>query len=307
MISEKQFEDIICKYPDIIEDNLAFQGRQIHVHGKIMDILFKDKFGQNLIVELKIGPIDRKHIGQVMEYEGNVLSIEDPTARVMLIGNRVPPNLKRALDHHGVEYKEISISQLKDFLKSKHDKKLLNLFNDLDKDTIETKGVKKNLSSEAYISQKSSSGVWIFQANPKWYRFIDKLNFGTDRETWRVMRFKKEIKKGDTVMFWVSGTTAGIYAIGAIDTDPMEIYNDKETAQFCTPQYAQAYPIVENICTRVWVKYTKKFIDSPISKEQLKTNDILKNLSILRHPQGTNFKVTKEEWEELKKILPMST
>ena len=105
MISEKQVEDILCKYPELIEEGLSFKGRQIRLYGNRIDILFEDKFGQKLIVELKAGPIDRKHIGQVMEYEGAVLSEKDPTARIMLLGNRVPPNFRKALDHHGIEWR----------------------------------------------------------------------------------------------------------------------------------------------------------------------------------------------------------
>ena len=46
-------------------------------------------------------PILDKHIGQIMSYEGSVLSEKDPDVRIMLIGTRVPPNLQKALDQHG--------------------------------------------------------------------------------------------------------------------------------------------------------------------------------------------------------------
>lgn len=136
-MSEKEFEDIICKYPELIEEGLVLKGRQIRVFGKIMDILFEDKFKQKLIVELKIGPINRKHIGQVMEYEGSVLSEEDPTARIMLVGNRVPPNFKKALDHHGIEWKEIILSKLQEFIKSKCDNQFLEYFTETEKEEIQ--------------------------------------------------------------------------------------------------------------------------------------------------------------------------
>lgn len=128
MITEKVFEDIICKYPELIEEGLIFKARQVRVCGKIMDVLFEDQFKDKLIVELKVGPIDRKHVGQVMEYEGGVLNIEEPTARIMLVGNRVPPNLQKALDHHGIEWREISFSYLKEFLRKKNDIEMLGLF-----------------------------------------------------------------------------------------------------------------------------------------------------------------------------------
>lgn len=90
MILEKDFEEILCKYPDLIEDNLQFKGKQVHLYGRRMDIVFEDKFNRTLIVELKICPIKDEHVGQILSYEGILLSSEDPTIRVMLIGNRVP-------------------------------------------------------------------------------------------------------------------------------------------------------------------------------------------------------------------------
>jgi hypothetical protein len=44
-----------------------------------------------------------------MEYEGYILSEKDPTARIMIIANRIPLNLKKAMDHHGIEYKSLVI------------------------------------------------------------------------------------------------------------------------------------------------------------------------------------------------------
>ena len=129
MILEKDFEEILCKYPDLIEDNLQFKGKQVHLYGRRMDIVFEDKFNRTLIVELKIGPIKDEHVGQILSYEGILLSSEDPTIRVMLIGNRVPPNIRLSLDHHGIAWKEIPISYLKDYLSTKSDFELLKLFN----------------------------------------------------------------------------------------------------------------------------------------------------------------------------------
>jgi len=301
MLSEKNFEDIICKYPELIEENLVFKGRQVHVYGKIMDILFEDKFGQKLIIELKAGPIDRKHIGQVMEYEGSVLHVEDPTARVMLVGNRVPPNLKKALDHHGIEWKEISIKCLLEFLTIKNDVDFLKMFDEYAEEKVinERSGEFKPLN---YQTIEESSGVWLFQANPKYYRFMDKLKSGNDSDTWRVRRFKSQIKKGDTLFFWLSGEEAGIYAMGTVESNPVLMHADKETVQFTTPAYRKKWSFSTDKCMRIWLKYEQKFVNKPILKEDLINNNILKNLSVIKSPQGTNFRVTKEQWEELKNI-----
>jgi hypothetical protein len=125
---EKDFEDIICKYPELIEEGLILIGRQLSLYGRRMDIIFEDKFKRKLIIELKAGPIKDDHIGQILSYEGMLLSADDPTLRVMLVGTRVPPNIQRSLDHHGIAWKEITFSFLKDFLKNKGDDSFNHLF-----------------------------------------------------------------------------------------------------------------------------------------------------------------------------------
>lgn len=126
MFSERLFEDILVKYPELIESKLNFLGRQVNYFGKRIDILFEDRFKEKLIVELKKDNLDRNALSQVMEYEGYILSEKDPSARVMLIANRIPLNLKKAMDHHGIEYKEITNRQLMEFLE-KRDQQLLNI------------------------------------------------------------------------------------------------------------------------------------------------------------------------------------
>lgn len=126
-MKERDIEDIIVKYPNILEEGLILKGRQVNVKGKYIDLLFEDKFGQNLIVELKRGTILRKHIGQIMDYEGHILSSDDPSVRVMLVGNRVPENLRRSLDHHGFEWKELSFSFISQYLEDHNDDEILSM------------------------------------------------------------------------------------------------------------------------------------------------------------------------------------
>jgi RecB family endonuclease NucS len=128
-LSEKQFEDILAKYPELIEEGLSLEGRQVNVAGKAVDLLFKDSHGDILIVELKKGTIERKHIGQILDYEGYLVSEFNPATRVMLIGSYVPKNFQKSLEHHGIEYRHFSISVLREYLIKKSDKKLLDNLN----------------------------------------------------------------------------------------------------------------------------------------------------------------------------------
>lgn len=127
-MDERTFETILAKYPELIEDGLELKGRQVSMYGRRMDLLFEDTFQRKLIIEIKAGPIKDQHIGQVMSYEGMLLSADDPSIRVMLIGTRVPPNIRRALDHHGIAWKEISMSRILAHLRGRDDSAILGLF-----------------------------------------------------------------------------------------------------------------------------------------------------------------------------------
>lgn len=124
--TEKDFETAIAKYPELIEEGLVLVGRQSFLEGKRMDLLFEDRLKTRLVVELKWGPIKYADIGQVMSYAGYLVS--GKRVREMLVGTRVPPNLQAILDHHGIEWKEITASELCDFLRAKGDEQLTRIF-----------------------------------------------------------------------------------------------------------------------------------------------------------------------------------
>ena len=163
MLLEKNFEDILTKYPELIEDGLTLKGRQVTLYGRRMDLLFEDKFRRKLIVELKIGPIKDVHIGQVLSYEGMLLSGEDPTIRVMLISNRVPPNIQRTLDHHGIAWREITLSYLKEFLMKRNDDEFLDLFEFYEPASIKKFSKTEPESKVKGAQDKPEQSMTIFQ------------------------------------------------------------------------------------------------------------------------------------------------
>jgi hypothetical protein len=151
-MKEQDFESILVKYPDLIEDGLTVLGRQLTIYRRRMDILFEDKFKRKLIVELKAGPIKDEHIGQILSYEGMILSSEDPTIRIMLIGTRVPPNIQKSLDHHGIAWREITFSRLKEFLIEKDDKEFPSLFEEETSFEFSSpKGTKMKTNIESHV------------------------------------------------------------------------------------------------------------------------------------------------------------
>ena len=47
-------------------------------------------------------------------------------------------------------------------------------------------------------------------------------------------------------------------------------------------------------------------MDKPFLRDEIKNTEGLKNISILKQAQGTNFRVTEIEWELIKKKLEES-
>lgn len=171
---EQDFENILARYPELIEVGLSLEGRQVSIKGKYIDLLFKDKHDGRLIVELKRDTVLRKDIGQLMDYEGDLLFPDDPTVRVMLIGNRVPPSFGRSLDHHGLEWREFPIAYLIEFLRQKKDTEFLQYFlNEEVQQSAVTKPIKEPKQQRIKILNNSSSEIW-----DKVRKVFDSKHFG---------------------------------------------------------------------------------------------------------------------------------
>jgi len=164
-MDERTFETILAKYPDLIENGLEIKGRQVSMYGRRMDLLFEDAFQRKLIIELKAGPIKDQHIGQVLSYEGMLLSPDDPSIRVMLIGNKVPHNIRRALDHHGIAWKEIPVSSILAHLRDKSDSEMLDLFSPEELDSLE-KPDQKNIAQKSNEVRISNPEIGIKSTPP---------------------------------------------------------------------------------------------------------------------------------------------
>ncbi|MDZ7704394.1 MAG: AAA family ATPase [Trueperaceae bacterium] len=136
-------------------------------------------------------------------------------------------------------------------------------------------------------SAKADINTWIFQANPKIVDFARRsktLNVG-DVDDWSVTRYKDDIRPGDCVMIWQSGEHAGIYAVGEISSDVYTL----DQPDLYTKNGQR---------TAVDFRFTH-IPQPPILKDELRDHPVLKDLSILKAPQGTNFRVTERERQAL--------
>jgi hypothetical protein len=137
---------------------------------------------------------------------------------------------------------------------------------------------------------------WIFQANPDNYDLEGALEV-CEEITWVVAQHKNEIKKGDEVYVWLSGSNAGIYAIGAVLTYPGTFPDEPCEEPFIKKpeKYKKERPSVRLSIKRV--------LESPVSMAIILENPVLKNLKIITQPQGTNFPLTPEQAGVLEKLI----
>lgn len=139
----------------------------------------------------------------------------------------------------------------------------------------------KNLIESSFVN------YWIFQGNPKFYKVVEALNDNT-LVTWSVKAFKKNIKKGDKVILWVTGEKPGCYALCEVISDVYEGMDEKFELKYYTDLSTN------EISSKVKIKVTHNLASKPITKAQI---DLINELSDLKvGNQGTNFSATKEQY-----------
>ena len=147
------------------------------------------------------------------------------------------------------------------------------------------------------VSAPTGAQVWIFQANPKYYRIVDALA-ALEELAFYVNRYKADIKVGDTVLLWVAGKAAGIYAKARVVSEVQVRAGDS------TDQYQVTAAVDPTPKAQVLLKIEQRFITQPVLKTHLLDVPTLRNLMVVKQPNGTNFRVTAEQWAELSPLLP---
>jgi hypothetical protein len=129
---------------------------------------------------------------------------------------------------------------------------------------------------------------WIFQANPALYDINTSLKH-LKHMTWVVRQNQSRIRKGDRVFVWESGKDSGIIALGTIVSDPCVT---KEAPAMRT--FAKDHSKFDRPDMRCHLNI-EHVLPSKFRRSEVSADPALANLTILRAPIGTNFKVTKAE------------
>ena len=140
---------------------------------------------------------------------------------------------------------------------------------------------------------------WIFQANPKLYDLVGAAN-ELKELSWHINRYKENIHIGDTVYFWEAGKDAGIVAVGKISSIHAAISTPDEEMKFSRRKEVQDDDHAPFFGARISIE---RVLSDRIGRQELLSDPLLRDMQILRQPQGTNFKVTHDEAKALDALI----
>jgi len=143
----------------------------------------------------------------------------------------------------------------------------------------------------------SGQNHWAFLANPQYWDLAEAVRTKRpgDLEDWTASRtrIREEARPGDPVLLYQCGDAAGIYALAEVTGPPLRrarVINGQTG-----DQEEWALPLA----------YTQ-ILRTPVSKEQLLTHPVLKDLTIITG-QGANFRVTPAQWAALRELISHET
>jgi len=138
---------------------------------------------------------------------------------------------------------------------------------------------------------------WIFQGIPGAYD-VERALEGETTADWPLRRFEKTVGAGDIVYLWRGGTAPALVGWGEVSGDvtmgeaPPAIKASAKKADKTAP---------DNVA-RIEISYRQKLL-SPLEKRELSDDPELRDLTIIRNNQGTNFRVTTLEALALNRLI----
>jgi Endonuclease NucS len=113
---EREMEDLLWSHPEkfLNEPLTQFRRQPISQVGRA-DLVFKDRLGRLLIVEIKKGKLERGAINQLVDYFGMLkLQFPDTAVELMVIANSIPEERQLACHKHDIECRIISEKKYRD-------------------------------------------------------------------------------------------------------------------------------------------------------------------------------------------------
>ena len=146
-------------------------------------------------------------------------------------------------------------------------------------------------------AESAPKSYWLFQGNPeRWPEMNDWLaaaELDAD-DSWTASQHVEEMAEGDLIAFWMSGSEGGICAVGEISGEVYERANSGHSGNSSDTEDAVPYRVT-------------RFLKPLINREACKAHPILKDLSILRFANATNFRITREQWDAIMELISLDS
>nr|MDA3861029.1 endonuclease NucS [Melioribacteraceae bacterium] len=107
---ERDLQDYLYNNPEILfpGKNIQEKTKEYYIKGKRIDLLFVID-GRRYIVELKAIPLEREHIGQVVEYYGLMKEyLNETNLKMILVAQSIPRWRSIFLEELGIQCVEIN-------------------------------------------------------------------------------------------------------------------------------------------------------------------------------------------------------
>jgi RecB family endonuclease NucS len=115
-MNERDMEDLIAKYPDDFFPGRGFElrGRQKSFAGiGRFDLLFEDRFGTTILMELKAVTARYEVATQLAKYKDELQNRGEPHILMWLVAPHIPQSVREFLDRIGIEYSEIHVPEFR--------------------------------------------------------------------------------------------------------------------------------------------------------------------------------------------------
>jgi len=177
-IDEKVMEELIAQYPEryLGESGLILIERQMTVGPYRFDLVFQDRTGAKLIVEIQKGTLDREHTYKILDYYDEYKERNPKEfVEIMLVANNIPAERKQRLTTRGISYREIPLSEFVDNNVGTSSSSPVNLPSEVLKTHVSTMENKTTISSQI----KADFALFLDQID----RFIEALK-EYDNKVW---------------------------------------------------------------------------------------------------------------------------
>jgi len=110
-VSEKLIENFVRDYPlEFLGEQLQLVKQQPRINGHIPDLLFLDKNGTYVVVELQLGELDRIHLYKSLEYRDAYMT-DKSTPRIILVSEGLQKKQGDAVSIHKLEHISLEMDE----------------------------------------------------------------------------------------------------------------------------------------------------------------------------------------------------